>query len=165
MRAPSWIARGSPPGIIASPTPTLDSIAVFPGPIGPLAVSTDALERLGEHDAIESRRCHDPLALIRRMICLGLNGAVVPSVHEPANPLVDPGCADPLRADDALAPTFAAWAVASGNPLPHRRGMTWQQRAEAAEAELDHLRAGRAWRVASALSTLAHALPTHRQGR
>jgi glycosyltransferase involved in cell wall biosynthesis len=153
--AMGWARTAAPPGMVVLPTPTAVSLAVFAGPLGPLAVAREVLLALGEDDVIERRHCDDPAALVARLIEAGYEGAVVPNVHADASTI---NTADDAFAIDPLAAVTAAWNVPVTTPLD-RRGMTWRQRAEAAEGELEQLRASRTMKLAQGLRRLGRALP------
>ncbi|MCH9058940.1 MAG: glycosyltransferase family 4 protein, partial [Planctomycetes bacterium] len=147
-----WARTAAPPGIIVSPSPTAESLAVFAGPVGPIAVAKRALLDLGEDELIESGRCDDPRSLIMRLISMGLEGAVIPEVNADATAFAS---SDDVFAMDPLAPVMAAWNSAVTTPAD-RRGMTWRQRAEAAEGELVQLRASRTMKLATGIRRLTH---------
>ncbi len=150
-----WTKIAAPPGMVVFPTPEAVSIAVFAGPIGPLAVAREALHALGEHHIITHHQCNDPRGLVARLVAAGFEGAVVPDVHADASSFITIG--DDFAADP-LAAVMAAWNEPVTTPSA-RRGMTWQQRAEAAEGELEQLRTSRTMKLAQGLRRLGRALP------
>jgi glycosyltransferase involved in cell wall biosynthesis len=143
-------------------TPTLEGLAAAPRDIGPLAVATSALARLGPVN------WRSPWELAVALATAGEAGTTVPThiANSPGGCTAKglwPEARGPAAVRlcmelgpalvGALASTTGASAHAEPNPAAH-----WQSRAHAAEAQLATIHASRGWRLLTQIYALLHIL-------
>lgn len=157
--------------VVASGTPTLDSLTSHPRHLGPLVVRADALDepRVRAHVRFEDREDGNsgelPEAttadtwLLATLLCeRGRSGLVVPDV------LIDRGDAGTDTDLPAVVARLARRA-ASAEHGPRPNGGGWRRRAEAAEAELAAIHASRGWRALQRIYRILHVLRGRAGGR